>query len=185
MSSRAYDLERDPLTLSLDCTDGAALFFTSHSRPTSFAKLRSYVIHHLFSPPIATAVSTTNGVASLVSTSTIPTSSSSQFPFPYRANVVDRDQVLIPSGWDSWGKIRILRERFDADAAGKGWELDMDRMRARAQDDEEGIDSEGRKVSSTVESYGQIIVDLDADDQASFDPAVSLPLLKADFCFAT
>lgn len=91
----------------------------------------------------------------------------------------------MPSGWDSWGKIRILRERFDADAVGKGWELDMDRMKARAQDDEERLDSEGRKVVSTIESYAQIVVDLDADDQASLIllcpyPFSGLILLRCD-----
>jgi dynein light intermediate chain 1 len=32
----------------------------------------------------------------------------------------------VPPNWDSWGKIRILREGFDVEAVSKGWALDIE-----------------------------------------------------------
>lgn len=42
-------------------------------------------------------------------------------------NVVDRDRVLVPMGWDSWGKIRILREGFDAEEVSREWSEDIEK----------------------------------------------------------
>jgi hypothetical protein len=47
------------------------------------------------------------------------------FPFNVRSNTLDRDHVTVPAGWDSWGKIGILREGFDAKAWGAAWERDL------------------------------------------------------------
>ncbi|KAF1810888.1 hypothetical protein P152DRAFT_460182 [Eremomyces bilateralis CBS 781.70] len=41
-------------------------------------------------------------------------------------NVIDRDQVLVPPNWDSWGKIRVLREGLDVEEVSKIWDLDID-----------------------------------------------------------
>ncbi|KAJ1550158.1 hypothetical protein HK405_001274, partial [Cladochytrium tenue] len=38
------------------------------------------------------------------------------FPFVERAQVVDRDNVFVPSGWDSWGKIKVQGESFSCEA---------------------------------------------------------------------
>lgn len=48
-------------------------------------------------------------------------------------NVVDRDRVLIPPYWDSWGKIRLLREGFDIEQVSRLWSEDISSL----QDDEE------------------------------------------------
>ena len=42
---------------------------------------------------------------------------------PFKHNVIDRDRILIPPNWDSWGKIRVLREGFDVEGISKGWSL--------------------------------------------------------------
>ncbi len=42
-----------------------------------------------------------------------------------KALVVERDQVFIPPGWDSWGKIRVLREGFDAEGVSLGWSAEL------------------------------------------------------------
>lgn len=34
--------------------------------------------------------------------------------------------MLVPSGWDSWGKIKILKEGFDCENVSEGWDVDMD-----------------------------------------------------------
>ncbi|KAK9240031.1 dynein light intermediate chain-domain-containing protein [Lipomyces kononenkoae] len=50
-------------------------------------------------------------------------------------NVVDRDAVLIPSGWDSWSKILLIKEGFDVDGVSSGWSADV----LRHDGDLEGI----------------------------------------------
>ncbi len=45
---------------------------------------------------------------------------------PLRHNVIDRDKVVIPPNWDSWGKIRVLRDGFDVDQISTGWSIDLD-----------------------------------------------------------
>ena len=48
------------------------------------------------------------------------------FPFAERANALDRDQILVPAGWDSWGKIVVLRDGFDAKTWSESWDKDME-----------------------------------------------------------
>ncbi|KAF2822973.1 dynein [Ophiobolus disseminans] len=43
-----------------------------------------------------------------------------------RHNVTDRDRVLVPPNWDSWAKIRILREGFDVEAISERWSVDIE-----------------------------------------------------------
>jgi dynein light intermediate chain 1 len=45
---------------------------------------------------------------------------------PLKHNVIDRDKVLVPPNWDSWGKIRVLRDGFDVEAINKAWSLDIE-----------------------------------------------------------
>ncbi|KAF4548281.1 Hypothetical protein D9617_29g006570 [Elsinoe fawcettii] len=41
-------------------------------------------------------------------------------------NVVDREKVVVPAGWDSWGKIRVLREGFDIEGVSRAWGMDVE-----------------------------------------------------------
>ena len=41
-------------------------------------------------------------------------------------NVIDRDKILIPPNWDSWGKIRVLRENFDVEGVSNDWSTAID-----------------------------------------------------------
>ncbi|KAG8625010.1 hypothetical protein KVT40_006761 [Elsinoe batatas] len=41
-------------------------------------------------------------------------------------NVVDREKVVVPAGWDSWGKIRVLREGFDIEGVSRAWGVDVE-----------------------------------------------------------
>lgn len=50
-----------------------------------------------------------------------------------KAQVIERDVALVPSGWDSWGKLRVLREGFDCEAVNDGWDTDMDAVTDRQQ----------------------------------------------------
>ena len=79
-------------------------------------------------------------------------------------NVIDRDKILVPSNWDSWGKIRIIREGFDIEGVSTGWSIEIqdpleplninEPMDERPQDDAEAEDG-----SSAVTIYEQTIKD--------------------------
>ncbi|KAF4124393.1 dynein light intermediate chain 1, cytosolic [Geosmithia morbida] len=45
---------------------------------------------------------------------------------PLKHNVIDRDKIVVPPNWDSWGKIRVLGGDFEAEAVSQGWEEDID-----------------------------------------------------------
>ncbi|KAK9472170.1 dynein light intermediate chain-domain-containing protein [Dipodascopsis tothii] len=42
-----------------------------------------------------------------------------------RPNIIDRDKIVVPSAWDSWRKIEMLKEGFDISGVSAGWELDL------------------------------------------------------------
>ncbi|BGO88474.1 hypothetical protein NBRC10512_003012 [Rhodotorula toruloides] len=151
---------------------GAAVFYTSQTLPSSYAKLRQYILHRLFAAPASTALATNASANPTTPTSSsrpaapapIATSARASFPFPHRANVVDRDQVLVPAGWDSWGKIKIMRERFDCEQAGEGWEADLERLRAGASGAETDVSGEEGNRGLRRE-YEMVVVDFEAEDR--------------------
>jgi dynein light intermediate chain 1 len=105
----------------LTLVDGASLFYTAPTQPTTYTLLRSYLLHRLYSipPPLTSDNSAAQSIP-------IPTShASARFPFPHRANVLDGDAVMVPSGWDSWGKINVLREGFDPARVGSALEASL------------------------------------------------------------
>lgn len=85
--------------------------------PTTTAVLRQYALHFLFTPnPPQPAIGSTE----------IPAPARNPFAFTHAANALDRDKIVIPAGWDSWGKIAILRDGFEASRWGEAWERDME-----------------------------------------------------------
>lgn len=112
---------------------GAALFYTAPTQPKTYTLLKDYIFHRLYSP-----------VERGDKASSVP----SRFPFPHRANVLDRDAVMVPSGWDSFGKINVLREGFDPARVQKAWEASAARLVPtesqpdvlESEDDSEGIE---------------------------------------------
>lgn len=85
------------------------MFYTSTLHPYTFHNLRQYILHRLL---------TTNTKA---------------YPFNLKAQVIERDSVLVPAGWDSWGKIRVLREGFDCEEVHQEWDADMEAIMDRQQ----------------------------------------------------
>lgn len=144
------------------------MFYTSQTAPQSYTKLRQYMLHRLFSPP--PAVQPPNGPtpsASRTSTAPAPRQSArASFPFLHRANVVDRDQILVPTGWDTWGKIRILRERFDCEACGQSWDADLDARRRRREREAQGLEAgEGTEPAGLRADYEAIVTDIHAHNK--------------------
>jgi dynein light intermediate chain 1, cytosolic len=97
-------------------SDGAALFYSSQV-PATTAVLRQYALHYLFTP--------TPPQASIGSTDA-PAPVRNIFKFAHPANALDRDRIVIPAGWDSWGKIKILRDDFDPIKWADAWDKDME-----------------------------------------------------------
>ncbi|KAI9247052.1 dynein light intermediate chain-domain-containing protein [Sporodiniella umbellata] len=110
---------------------GAALFYTSTRQPYTFHNLRQYLLHRLL---------------------TTPTKS---YPFNMKAQVIERDVVLVPSGWDSWGKLKVLREGFDCEAVNDGWNADMDAVADRQQPGAHGSRGMYEEVISDPSSKDQ------------------------------
>nr|ODN85697.1 dynein light intermediate chain 1, cytosolic [Cryptococcus depauperatus CBS 7841] len=120
---------------------GAALFYTASTQPSTYSILKEYLLHRLYTvpPPLhATSSSPTNP--------THPTSSleNTKFPFNHRANVLDRDAVMVPSGWDSWGKIKVLREGFEVEGVKKSWEVSLRRFKSQGQQ-QDMVDEDGEE----------------------------------------
>ena len=69
-------------------------------------------LHLLFMPPAPT-----------------PSSSEAQapvrnlFPFVHKPNTLECDRIVFPAGWDSWGRISVTRDGFDAKMC---WERDLE-----------------------------------------------------------
>lgn len=76
---------------------GAALIYTTPSRPSSLQSL----IYSMLS------------IQSPLRQQTL------------KHNIIERDKVVVPPHWDSWGKIRVLREGFDVEGIGAGWSADI------------------------------------------------------------
>ncbi|KAL9940758.1 hypothetical protein V8E36_000246 [Tilletia maclaganii] len=136
---------------------GAALFYTSHTRPQSFEVLRSYVLHRLFPPvPVtgAAAAATAEANGSRLNSNAGAAGVSGganiiSFPFNNRAaTLAERETLLVPTGWDSWGKINALREGFDCKGWGLGWDFDCEverRRRARRSQNKRLASANGTK----------------------------------------
>ena len=79
-------------------------------------------------------------------------------------NVIDRDKILVPSNWDSWGKIRIIREGFDIEGVSTGWSIEIqdppEPLNSNEPADEKPQDdAEAEDGSSAVTIYEQTIKD--------------------------
>lgn len=88
---------RRPYWFILIGADGASLIYTSNSVPNS----------------LPTLIHSTLGIHSLLKKQAL------------KHNVIDRDKALVPPNWDSWGKIRVLREGFDVEGISSGWSVDI------------------------------------------------------------
>ncbi|OCH86224.1 hypothetical protein OBBRIDRAFT_890634 [Obba rivulosa] len=96
---------------------GAALFYTT-PLPQTLQNLRQYTLHLLFTPPAPSLAFTASTDA--------PAPVRNPFSFQQKPNPLDRDKIVIPAGWDSWGKITVLREGFDPKSWGEAWERDIE-----------------------------------------------------------
>ncbi|KAK9447628.1 dynein light intermediate chain-domain-containing protein [Limtongia smithiae] len=110
---------------------GASLVYLSCDSKTPFQ-----LVYYLLSP-------------SLGSQSAITSAAKSVMP-----NVIDRDAILIPSGWDSWSKILLIRDDFDVEGVSSGWSsevLNSDSSAFAGEDENE----EG--TATIIEAYEDVV----------------------------
>ncbi|GJJ75317.1 dynein light intermediate chain 1, cytosolic [Entomortierella parvispora] len=142
---------------------GASLFYTSIHHPHTFAHLRQYILHRLLTP------------SSLNNPQQQPSSS----PFKRRAQVVERDQVMVPAGWDSIGKIKVLRNGFDCEGVAKGWDFDQNGLGAQ-QENENGTGHRARTASGTLESARQVYEEVIINPKLNHAPVTIQPIITAE-----
>lgn len=105
--------------------DGASLVYTSVSAPNSLPTL----LHSML------------GVYSQLKKQTL------------KHNVVDREKILIPPNWDSWGKVRVLREGFDVEGTSSGWSIDVQQSSRSLPGAESGVtENEALPIASSRSS---------------------------------
>jgi dynein light intermediate chain 1, cytosolic len=80
---------------------------------------------------------------------------------PLKHNVIDRDRVLVPPNWDSWGKIRVLREGFDVEGVNDSWTNDVYGISQSSQvsDGSNSTETANGKKESAVSVYEETIRD--------------------------
>lgn len=116
----------------LTIVDGASLIYTSTSVPNS----------------LPTLIRSTLGIHSQLKKQTL------------KHNVIDRDKVLVPPNWDSWGKIRVIREGFDVEGTSSGWNIDIQSLASTAIDgNTETTDAETSQEGAVLPTYESTIPD--------------------------
>lgn len=92
-------------------------------------------------------------------------------------NVIDRDKILVPPNWDSWGKIRILRDAFEAETVAERWSLDIQASPDKLLDPKRRDED----PDSAVALYEQNIPKPPADQIVSKEPpkvTITVPSLQ-------
>jgi len=78
---------------------------------------------------------------------------------PLKHNVIDRHKVVVPPNWDSWGKIRVLRDGFDVEQLSQGWSFDIEEDPPCANGDLRSAERGDSKLSSALAVYEEAIQD--------------------------
>ncbi|ODN73082.1 hypothetical protein L202_08476 [Cryptococcus amylolentus CBS 6039] len=133
---KAYPMDNaaEDQALSTVCLAyGAALFYIAPTQPTTYALLKSYLLKSYLLHGLYTVPPPPNPPPTSPNTVSAPAIvGSTKVPFNHRANVLDRDAVMVPSGWDSWGKINVLRDGFDPAQVEKNRKVSLGRYIAKS-----------------------------------------------------
>jgi dynein light intermediate chain 1, cytosolic len=78
-------------------------------------------------------------------------------------NVIDRDHILVPSNWDSWGKIRIMREGFDVEGLSESWSVEIQGPMQTQQNGDSEANTNGQEEATAVSIYEDTIRDPEKD----------------------
>lgn len=147
---------------------GAALFYTAPTQPTTYTLLREYLFHRLYTVP-----------PPLSSSGDLGPPLPARFPFPHKANSLDRDAIMVPAGWDSWGKITILREPFDPSRVAKAWDVSAARVASGSGGGNGGQDEDD---GESIEDLWTTMIP-DTDRPTSSNPAAVAVTSEAEQTF--
>jgi dynein light intermediate chain 1, cytosolic len=75
-----------------------------------------------------------------------------------RHEVSNRDKTLVPPNWDSWGKIRIMADNFDAEVISQMWSEDI-QLRAQPEMESDQQQTDSNEESGAVYLYEREIRD--------------------------
>jgi dynein light intermediate chain 1 len=82
---------------------------------------------------------------------------------PLKPNVIDRDKIVVPPNWDSWGKIRVLREGFDVELVSNGWTIDLEQPFPTpqpangAEENGDAVDGSAEKPNGAADPQGSTV----------------------------
>jgi len=89
-------------------------------------------------------------------------------------NIIDRDKILVPPNWDSWGKIRILKEGFDPEAVGDAWSIEIQESPGQSPDFSTGNttspDQDGGSEAESAVSVFEATLRNPSDSRPAFQP---------------
>ncbi len=95
-------------------------------------------------------------------------------------NVIERDKIIVPPNWDSWGKIRILREGFELETVGDAWSVEihdppeeLHAMDQRSTTDAERQAAKADESESAVATFESTFPDPSLD-KSSYKPITDL-----------
>lgn len=145
--------------LLMSHADGAALFSISSLHPATTSRLKAYIYHRLCARVSSmTTAGETDVHQGLLSKA-----------FPHRANALDREQLVIPSGWDTHGKIKILRNGFSPEDLIEAWSsIDV-------LSDKHHRSGPTPAGSSACQMYKQVIGDSEPGIKVSLAEAITPP----------
>jgi hypothetical protein len=64
--------------------------------------------------------------------------------------------VLVPAGWDSWGKIAVLNETFDCrGVAGVSWS-ELKGVYGQSVREKKGVESVGLRILGSLRLFGMV-----------------------------
>lgn len=144
--------------------DGASIHHTSTSLPQTLSNLRTYVLHRLYSPLAP---------------------STSRFPFAARAEILDRPTLLVPAGWDSWGKITAVKDGFEPAHIGQTWELAVRRHRKEILGDDEREGEEDENVDDLRDLWEEVVPFVDGGVEVCPPSRASCLLSPCSQCWFT
>jgi dynein light intermediate chain 1, cytosolic len=103
---------------------------------------------------LKTLVHMSLGIQSLLQQSSGTSQSTKRMMAVLKHNTTDRDSILVPPNFDSWGKIRILTEAFNVEEVSEAWAQDIE---APGEEAEEAANGESKKTPDGSESFAVLL----------------------------
>lgn len=162
-----YKRSQCDVELTSAYVDGASMIHTTTAHPDTFKLVRSQVLNLLYKIPPTPADDNANPDAATRKTSSrLAAKLEHRFPFAHTAKPLDRDTLLIPVGWDTPNKIKILREGFNVQKIGSLWDEEIER-RTRPRQKARAGEIVDRGEQSLMDLWNIVVPDATRRDMVS------------------